>query len=132
MPRDFADRAMMRRNSHGALVSRMPASGSSLPGGSPITIGMRKRLNRARQTGRAIIVRDADATCMRVATFNEIIRAHKSYDGRILIPDVLGADGDFGALCRVMTWPAPITHTSRFDPRPRLVKHTTHNRHRGK
>lgn len=122
MPRDFADRAMLRRGRRGALVSRMPATGSSLPGGSPITIGMRKRLIRAQDAGKPILVRASDDVCIRAATFDEVVKAYKSYDGRILVSDVIGTDGAYGCMCFVKRWPTLIDRHVDPEMEPRLVK----------
>lgn len=122
MPRDFADRALLKRGKHGALIPRSPASGSSLPGGSVTHRRGRRQLREAMQEGRPILVRESDGVAIRPAHFEEVLKAHRSPNGVVTVPDVLSSDGiHYGCDCVIRT--ERSEHKAvKFDPTPRLVK----------
>ena len=122
MPKDFADRALLKRGKHGALVAKVPATGSSLAGGSVIHRSGRRKLREAMRDGRPVLVRKADGVALRAAGFLEILEAHRSPNGVILVMDVLDVDGvSYGCDC-VVRKERVVASTHKFDPRPRLVK----------
>ena len=121
MTRDAEDRALFKRGRHGALVSRILATGSSLTGGSVQHRSGRRRLNEAIAEGKPILCRASDGVAMRVATFDEVLRAHKASDGKILVMEVLAEDGiSWGCACVVRK--EQLSQVPLFDPKPRLVK----------
>lgn len=121
--RDFADRALMRRGRHGALVSRLPATGSTIAGGSHLHRTGRKRLNLAIRDNVPLLVRESDGVVMRAATFDECIEALKNGTGRIRA-NVTGADPDEEVVWCIVRRANTTKNVEppKFDPTPRLVK----------
>ena len=87
MSRDAEDRALFRRGKNGALVSRIPATGSSLFGGSLTHKTGRKKLIAAISEGRPILCRANDGVAVRAASFDEVIKAHQAPGGRTTSKD---------------------------------------------
>ena len=126
--RDAEDRALLKRGKNGALRARIPATGSTIPGGSSIHRSDRHKLNKAFKDGLPIIVRESDGVAIRPASIFEVCDSFKDSLGRITCSDVRNEDGvTWGAVC-VVRRERPVTrHT--FNPTPRLVK-TKRQRHK--
>jgi hypothetical protein len=124
MPREHADREILSRAKSGALKVRVPATGSSLSGGSVAHRSGRKRLNRALHAGKAILVRVSDGVCLRAATWEDCAEWFRMPSREFFVPTVLAEDGvSYGTLCTVKRWAPELDTKPAFDAKPRLVKH---------
>lgn len=73
---------------------------SSNPTPSVLHVRARKQLIRAIRDNRPILVRMEDNVAIRPATFDEVLKAIKSYDKAIWVPDVLDVCGlSWGTKC---------------------------------